>query len=221
MSKLISGYPLVFLPALAVEYGLNEAIVIQQIHYWSERLKPNEDGIVWVYNSIPEWNKQFPFWSERTIFSTLKKLRDMGILIAERKSDNPWNQTLYYRLNYEKLDHPISQTLQDRPRKTCDITVKTETTKEYIDRFEQFWKKYPRKVAKPNAQKAWLKIKPDDALTEKMIAAINRQELCNSEIKFVPHPATWLNNRRWEDEVQVQQSSSSAMPDWAKGRVKL
>jgi hypothetical protein len=33
MSKLIDEYPLVVLPSLAVDYGLNEAIVIQQIHY--------------------------------------------------------------------------------------------------------------------------------------------------------------------------------------------
>ena len=82
--------------------------------------------------------------------------------------------------------------------------------KEYLDRFDIFWKKYPRKVAKPNAQKAWLKIKPDDALTQKMIVAIDKQGLCNREIQFVPHPASWLNAQRWEDEVQSSQPST----DW-------
>jgi uncharacterized protein YdaU (DUF1376 family) len=76
--------------------------------------------------------------------------------------------------------------------------------KEYIDRFDIFWKQYPRKVAKPNAQKAWNKIKPDDVVFKKMLDAINQQGLSSKEIQFVPHPATWLNAQRWEDEISVQ-----------------
>jgi uncharacterized protein YdaU (DUF1376 family) len=72
---------------------------------------------------------------------------------------------------------------------------------EYIDRFDIFWKQYPRKVAKPNAFKSWLKIKPDDVVLKKMLDAINQQQLPSKEIQFVPHPATWLNAKRWEDEI--------------------
>ena len=215
MSKLINEYPLVFLPTLACEYGLNEAIVIQQIHYWSDKVKPSQDGFVWVYNTIPEWKKQFPFWSERTIFSILKKLKELEILFAEKKNENSWNHTLYYRINYEKLDHTISQHLQDRSRKVCENTVNTETNKEYIDRFEIFWSKYPRKIAKTNAKKAWLRMKPDDALTQKIIFAIDQQGLYGKEIQFVPHAATWLNGERWEDEIIV--SSIPKKKYWEKG----
>jgi uncharacterized protein YdaU (DUF1376 family) len=80
--------------------------------------------------------------------------------------------------------------------------------KEYIDRFNVFWKQYPRKVAKPNAEKAWLKIKPDDVVLKKMLDAINQQGLPSKEIQFVPHPATWLNAKRWEDEVATASSGS-------------
>lgn len=75
--------------------------------------------------------------------------------------------------------------------------------KEDIDRFDEFWKLYPRKVAKPNALKVWLRIKPDDELLTSIIDAVKRQGLYDKEIQFVPHPATWLNQRRWEDEVQL------------------
>ena len=73
--------------------------------------------------------------------------------------------------------------------------------KEYIDRFNEFWKHYPRKISKANAEKVWLRLKPDDELTKKIILAINKQGLRNREIQFVPHPTTWLNGQRWEDEV--------------------
>jgi uncharacterized protein YdaU (DUF1376 family) len=72
-----------------------------------------------------------------------------------------------------------------------------------IDRFELFWKQYPRKIAKPNALKAWLKIKPNDQLSQKMIDAVKQQKLSDREIQFVPHAATWLNGNRWEDEISA------------------
>jgi uncharacterized protein YdaU (DUF1376 family) len=86
----------------------------------------------------------------------------------------------------------------------------------YINRFDTFWKQYPRKIAKDNAKKAWLKIKPDDDLLNRMLVAINQQGLINKEIQFVPHPATWLNGKRWEDEVTVKQNDFDMMLRRAK-----
>lgn len=85
-----------------------------------------------------------------------------------------------------------------------------QVNKEYIDRFDDFWKHYPRKVAKPNALKAWLKLKPDDDLTKKIISAISNQNLASREQQFIPHPASWLNAQRWEDEIKV--ASTTAFP---------
>jgi uncharacterized protein YdaU (DUF1376 family) len=82
---------------------------------------------------------------------------------------------------------------------------------EYIDRFDIFWKQYPRKVAKPNALKAWNKIKPDDVVLKKMLAAINSQGLSSREIQFVPHPASWLNAKRWEDEISATTTNVTNM----------
>ena len=82
--------------------------------------------------------------------------------------------------------------------------------KEYIDRFDEFWKHYPRKVSKPNALKAWLKVKPDDELTKTIISAISKQNLSAREEQFIPHPASWLNGKRWEDEVKI--ASTTAFP---------
>jgi uncharacterized protein YdaU (DUF1376 family) len=83
--------------------------------------------------------------------------------------------------------------------------------KEYIDRFNIFWKQYPRKVAKPNALKAWNKIKPDDDVLKKMLAAINSQGLSGREIQFVPHPASWLNAERWNDEITATTTNVTNM----------
>lgn len=68
----------------------------------------------------------------------------------------------------------------------------------------RFWPAYPRKVGKANAEKAWRKIDPDPETVKDIIAAIAVQresdQWCRDGGQFIPHPATWLNGRRWEDE---------------------
>lgn len=72
------------------------------------------------------------------------------------------------------------------------------------DRFARFWKAYPRKTGKGAAEKAWEKLKPTEELLLSMLAALGWQTRSADWQKdsgaFIPHPATWLNQRRWEDE---------------------
>jgi uncharacterized protein YdaU (DUF1376 family) len=72
--------------------------------------------------------------------------------------------------------------------------------------FEEFWKTYPNKSAKVEAQKSFNKIKPDHALLAKIISAVEAFKKSAKWTKdggaYIPHAATWLNGKRWEDEVQ-------------------
>lgn len=80
-----------------------------------------------------------------------------------------------------------------------------KTKKPTVTGFETFWSAYPRKVAKPNALKAFEKIQPDESLLNKMLKAIESAKTSHQWTKdggqFIPHPATWLNAQRWADEV--------------------
>jgi hypothetical protein len=71
--------------------------------------------------------------------------------------------------------------------------------------FEEFWSVYPKKASKQDALKAFKKLKPDEALHARMLAAVvaakQSQEWLKDNGQFVPHAATWLNGRRWEDEL--------------------
>ena len=86
--------------------------------------------------------------------------------------------------------------------------------------FSHFWDAYPRKVAKPAAQKAWGRIQHADGLLPVMLAAIAAQKQSEQWRKeagaFIPHPATWLNQRRWEDEQDLSMSDAPSVP--ADGR---
>jgi hypothetical protein len=62
--------------------------------------------------------------------------------------------------------------------------------------FSKFWAAYPRKVAKGAALRAW----PGDEHLPAILTAIGWQAKTWTDPKFIPHPATWLNGRRWEDE---------------------
>ena len=106
---LIHESPLQVLPSLAVALGdLNGAIVLQQVHYWLQRdAAVNRNGRRWVYNSVAEWRKQFPFWSEDTIARTLKALRDKGVLVAESMDARGFNRTLYYSIDYALVDELV------------------------------------------------------------------------------------------------------------------
>lgn len=66
--------------------------------------------------------------------------------------------------------------------------------------FWLFWQGYPRKIDKDRARRAWKKLKPDRALAKTILEALRRWKLCDQwqEERFIPHPATWLNGRRWE-----------------------
>lgn len=121
--------------------------------------------------------------------------------IARNKAAKRWkNATASESHATALLQH--SNSIAGEPKNYANREPITENQK-HITTFNVFWTAYPRKVAKPAAMKTWLRIKPDDALTKSIIDAIKRQRLCDKEIQFVPHPATWLNQRRWEDEIEA------------------
>jgi len=71
--------------------------------------------------------------------------------------------------------------------------------------FDDFWAAYPKKVAKATAKSAFLKHKPTLELVEKMIAGIEKYKKTDQWTRdggqYIPHAATWLNQKRWEDEI--------------------
>ena len=100
---LISESPLQVLPSLAAEIGLNEAIVLQQIHYLSMAHDAVEiDGEMWVKRSFHELTDIFPFWCEKTIKNIFQKLKKDGLIIT-RKHGNAFDRCNHYAVVHEHL----------------------------------------------------------------------------------------------------------------------
>jgi hypothetical protein len=79
-------------------------------------------------------------------------------------------------------------------------------TAESDDFFNEFWKAYPKKQAKPAAVRAWRKIKVDrESMFNKIMVAIERHKSSTQWQKqrgqFIPMPSTWLNQERWNDDL--------------------
>lgn len=74
------------------------------------------------------------------------------------------------------------------------------------DGFSDFWERYPRKEDKTKAQKVWSRMKPKGQLLADVMAGLQRarasEQWQKDGGKYIPYPATWLNGRRWEDEIQ-------------------
>lgn len=119
---LLDEHPLVIQPALAVAVGLNEAIVLQQIHYWLQKRLNVVEGDAWVYNSVDKWQEQFPFWSYDTVKRTITKLEKMGLLITGNFNKRGMDRTKWYRIDYEVLSTFVLPLGQNAPMIRADCT---------------------------------------------------------------------------------------------------
>ncbi|MFA5140426.1 MAG: hypothetical protein WC728_14435 [Elusimicrobiota bacterium] len=71
--------------------------------------------------------------------------------------------------------------------------------------FAEFWTAYPRRVGRQAALRVWKRLRPDVSLCARIMRAVETQRRCDQWMKdggqFIPHPTTWLNQGRWDDEV--------------------
>jgi hypothetical protein len=71
------------------------------------------------------------------------------------------------------------------------------------ERFERWYAIYPRHEKRPDAERAWSKVLPDDELTERLIADVEARVVGRKWAEgYVEQPATYLNQRVWEDDIE-------------------
>ncbi|AXK19153.1 hypothetical protein [Bacillus sp. COPE52] len=106
---LSSTDTMIFKPALAEQLGLNEAIVLQQVHYWIEKSNHYHDGRYWVYNTIEKWNEQFQWWGKSTIKRLFGSLEKDGYLLSGNYNKAGFDRTKWYSIDYERLTYASVQ----------------------------------------------------------------------------------------------------------------
>lgn len=182
MSILFNKNPLTVNVELAEIIGLNESIVLQQLHFWLKEKKNFIDNRYWVYNSIPDWQKQFKFWSESTVKRIFESLTKLGVLFIGEYNKDRRDRTKWYSINYEKLNEVVNDARgQNEPMQSInmgecigsdctalragqnDPTITKEypktTTKDindhHTDHFDLFWSAGLPKINKSKAIKSF------------------------------------------------------------------
>jgi len=97
----------------------------------------------------------------------------------------------------------VAATLEDKPaEKSGPRSPFTSKRQEQL--FDEFWAQYPKKRSKGRAERAWVKIKPDEQLFKAILDGLERAKTSVEWQKdggqYIPYPASWLNAKGWEDE---------------------
>ena len=87
---------------IAVKYGVNAAVLLQNLGYWIKQNEANQtnyyDGFYWTYNSRRAYRELFPYMSERQINTAFQKLIDDGLVITGNYNKIAYDRTLWYAL---------------------------------------------------------------------------------------------------------------------------
>lgn len=190
--------------------------------------------------------------SQNEIASMVEELLDQGLIVQYLVDGKAywhvtgWSHQKIDRPNYKLPAYPGQVFDEETPDDDCQFDDDSTNDRRTIDErsppegkgregkgsnnpltpFIDFWDDYPRKVNKAQAIKAWEKLRPDPELAAKIKTALNHAKQSRDWTKddgaFIPHASTWLNQRRWEDEVVVQIGRSSTLtrddlePDWMR-----
>ena len=144
-----------------------------------------------------------------SIFSSglVECYQDDSNMLASRKQSAD-GETETYKEYKEEADPPIVP--QGGRAASADAVSSADGDSVLL--FADFWKAYPRKIGKEAALKAWRKLKPDTALLTKMLDALDWQKKAWLDPQFIPHPGTYLNGRRWEDDHEPVGSANGGQP---------
>ena len=205
---------------IAEMYGVDEAVFIHNLYWWIRKNEANGrhyyDGRNWTYNSIEAFAKLFPFWSRRQVERIIRKLKDNGAIYIGNYNQRGFDRTQWYALAesvtsiYANGDIHFTERLQPFHQTVTPIPdSKPDSKPDNIpplppkgNEFDLFWKAYPKKKAKADAEKAWKSVKGDKHINA-ILSAISQQkqspEWSKDGGRFIPHPATWLRGKRWED----------------------
>ena len=109
------------------------------------------------------------------------------------------------------------RALGENPRSQGITARKARASPAYTAEFEAFWQAYPRKVGKDAAFKAWKRKRHEIPPWDELATILARQCRCEQWQRdggqYIPHPATWLNQGRWQDELEPTTGLAMADPE--------
>lgn len=129
-----------------------------------------------------------------------------------------WDKHQRIQTKRSKYPDPSESTVihrepppESESKSESESELESETNARARDAFDAFWAAYPKKVGKEAARKSFAKVRVP---VDQLISAVERQKCSEQWTKdggrYIPNPATWLNQGRWEDELDLPAGKTSA-----------
>lgn len=198
--------------------------------------KHYHDGRFWTYNSAEAFAILFDYWTEKQVRTIIANCIEAGLIVKGNYNNSAYDRTSWYaftdfgheivqlpicpngKMDFNKRENGFPESV--RPIPNINTNIKPDI-KNYCSsgderqhdesKFEQFYKTYPKKKAKQQAMKAWKKNKCNE-IADQIIEDVEnriRNDQQWRQIQYIPHPATYLNGKRWEDEIELITSNTN------------
>jgi len=171
----------------------SEVVFVYEMAKWQvgESLHPADKqvrGIQQAYDDLPENPFLAEFFDKYSVAFHLKNRRGLEGASEDHRSTETETET------------ETEKRIPPNPLKNRSASSKTPA-QHYAPEFEGFWSEYPRKTGKGGAYKAWGKANPPlDACLCALVWQKKSDQWTRDGGQFIPLPATWINQRRWEDQ---------------------
>lgn len=183
-------------------------------HYLSTYMNQNQD-VAWPSQSRIKAETSL---SHSTVLKYLKVL-EKAEWITREKGNSTTNTR--YTINVPLMTamgiaHLEGRSRDNLRRSPDDLGVGRDTTSnnnsnnkriKALIPFDQFWSIYPRKTAKKAAEKSWSKMNEEDQ--KQAICYLQKEPFADQSVKYIPHPSTFLNGERWNDELPTEQQQGA------------
>ena len=192
---------------------------------WREdKLPNNEDYIRKLLGNIPKWKTlwngikhKFEVQGNYLVHPRLEKERIKQEEHRRKKStagkkgmEKRWGKT-------QNIDNTVTDVLITKNNSSSSTSSSIAHSSDiYTSSFNEFWEIYPHKVGKKKALQEWNKINHDDGLLIRILESLEKQKKSKQwdNKQFIPHPATWLNQERWDDLIEPKSEERRLESVW-------
>ena len=182
---------------------------------WREdKLPNNEDYIRKLLGNVPKWKtlwngikNKFEIQGDYLVHPRLEKEKIKQENHHRKKSmagtkgmEKRWGKT-------QNIDNTVTGVLITKNNSSSSTSSSIAHFSDiYTSSFNEFWEIYPRKVGKKKALQEWNKINHDDELLTRILESLEKQKQTQQwdNKQFIPHPATWLKENRWDDIIETE-----------------
>lgn len=116
---------------IAVTYGVNEAIFIENIRFWIAKNKANKrhfyDGRYWTYNSMNAYAELFPYWTTNQVRRIIESLVSKGAIVSGNYNPNPYDRTHWYALNPQMDMANLPNGKGEKAKSLIDTDINTDS----------------------------------------------------------------------------------------------